>query len=136
MQTMLHVYRGAYMHGPGNSIVTFTACILFIVIVSLYNPAAQYERHALSRLQAVGIPVVTSIAQNHRQFCKICQLVTRKWPKKTSQFEQGEQLVSEWERANYSALTWSGLYEVLRRLELEELSQQIEEYFTSEYFCV
>ena len=91
--------------------------------VPAYDPDSQFSVGALSRLEAAGIPVLTELEKvgdwslsadttSHKAFDDM-------WFSK---------------KLGTRPPTWRSLYEVLRELDLEELSQEIEEYLSCE--CV
>lgn len=84
---------------------------------------------ALCRLENAGIQVLTSLAEGDN-YEKIGRAV------KIRNFSNRvEVVIDQWllEKSPVLPPTWRSLYQVLRELNLKELSQQIEEFLTSEY---
>ena len=85
---------------------------LFIA-VSPYDPNGQFSNSSLTRLEAANIPVVTAIEEslattdiNYMGPSLVIQLVFERSPRPT----------------------WKSLHRVLRELDLDDLSQEIEEH--------
>lgn len=91
---------------------------------------------SLCRLEAAGIPVVTSLAKNITQFIEAYGITLDERCMEVVDLESAEGVevvLHQWglmERPH--PLSWSMLFEVLRKLYLEDLSLQIEDYLTSE----
>ena len=88
---------------------------------------------ALSRLEGVGIQVVTSLAKVHTELIKAVGITVNKtvWRQCVSDCAKAEVVISQWESPGKSR-TWTSLFDVLKKLELNELSVQIEDYLTGE----
>ena len=90
--------------------------------MSQYDPDCRFSWSSLSRLEAAGIPVVTSLAEKQKRLVAAIGVtcdgsvedVTRKWLEKKKP-------------------TWRLLYDMLKKLDLEELSEQIEDYLSCEF---
>ena len=94
--------------------------------VSPYNPDSQFTIKALSRLEATGIKIDTSLYGLHTKLVDILGV-----DKSLSVSEA----ISEWVSGrSHHPPTWRRLLDVLRKLDLVELSQQIEDYLSGE--CV
>ena len=90
---------------------------------------------ALSRLEGVGIQVVTSLAKVHTELMKavgitldetVCHQLA------SDRAKAIEVVISQWESPGKSSHppTWTSLFDVLKKL---ELSVQIEDYLTGEW---
>ena len=89
---------------------------------------------ALSRLEGVGIQVVTSLAKVHTKLIQAAGIRTV-WHQLPSDSSKAVEIViSQWKSPGKSRLppTWTSLFNVLKKLELIELSVQIEDYLTGE----
>lgn len=96
---------------------------MFYILVSPYDPDSQFSRSALSRLEAARIPVLSSLAK-----------IDGEQLEKTIGLSIGDydDTLDRWiESCNPP--TWKSLYDVLKELDLEELSEQIEEYLGSKW---
>ena len=112
-------------------------------IVTSYDPDSQFNWSALSRLQEVGIKVLTALAD------LMDQERTKKIRKCGCPFEVSpivfmsgvESRINEdlpcWLSNKIVPGTWHSLYNVLGELDYgEELSRQIESYLTGEYISI
>ena len=88
--------------------------------MSAYNPDSQFSKGALSRLEAAGIPVLTSLEKVDEKLA--AAIGAQNTSKVLKKWASGEFLSTR-------PPTW---YEVMRELDLEELSQEIEEYLSCE----
>ena len=79
---------------------------------------------ALSRLEATGIKIVTSLNDLHTKLVDILDV---------DKFGSAGEVISEWVlgRSRHPP-TWRALHDMLRKLDLVELSQQIEDYLSGE----
>lgn len=103
-------------------------------LVSPYDPENCFSMSALCRLEAAGVPVVTSLARNLAQFIKVSGVILDEGCPEQSA-EGVEEVIYQLAMGvmeNPRPLIWRSLYEVLRELGLEDLNQQIEEYLISE----
>ena len=83
----------------------------------------RFSVSALHRLEAAGVPVVTSlkmeIENNPGQISRILY--------------RQEEWAKEWEKgACHLPPTWRSLFEMLKELDLEDLSQEVQTYLTGE----
>ena len=96
--------------------------------MSAYNPNSQFSRGALCRLEAAGIPIVTSLEKVDEKLAAAIGIQnTRK-----------VLVLEKWASGTFPSThppTWRtyALFEVMRELNLEELSQEIEEYLSCEW---
>ena len=102
---------------------------------------AQFSMIALGKLQAADIPVVTALTEKFKQRrCPVSGVLKEdcyaSLLAKSHSDQRWEIWLKEWlksEPADHSLPpTWRSLFEVLRQLDLEELSQDIESHLTSE----
>ena len=85
---------------------------------------------SLCKLEALGLPVVTSLSQNLEHLCKLCKI---RWKPDIDKFNCTG-VIEKWQRKNVkSPPTWRQLHNFLKEMGLEELSQDIEDYFTSKW---
>ena len=89
---------------------------------------------ALSRLEGVGIQVVTSLAKVHTELIQAAG-ITLEHRLVSDPAQAVEIVISQWESPGKSRLspTWMSLFDVLKKLELNELSVQIEDYLSGEW---
>ena len=91
--------------------------------MSAYNPDSQFSKGALSRLEAAGIPVLTSLEKVDEKLAAAIGV------------QNTSKVLKKWASGEFLSTrppTWRTLYEVMRELDLEELSQEIEEYLSCE----
>ena len=90
----------------------------------------------LCRLEAAGIPVVTLLAKNIAQFIKAYDIMLDERCLEVVDLESAEGVEVVMHQLGLMVrprpLTWRLLFEVLRKLHLEDLSLQIEDCLTSE----
>ena len=102
--------------------------ILFCILIVLpHIPNRKLSEGALLALELVGVPVLSSLPME-----KDKQLAAAIGAQYTSDSE----VLEEWLSGGISSTlppTWRSLYEVLRELDMEELSQQIEEYLSCKW---
>lgn len=82
---------------------------------------------ALFRLEDAGIPVVTSLAEAHEQVALALQ--TNPVPSVKNVAKAVETLTLNW--FLNKAPTWRSLYDLLMKVGLMDLSQQIEDYLST-----
>ena len=89
---------------------------------------------ALSRLEGVGIQVVTSLAKVHTELIQAAG-ITLEHRLVSDPAEAVEIVINQWESPGKSRLppTWTSLFGILKKLELKELSVQIEDYLSGEW---
>ena len=93
---------------------------------------------ALSRLEGVGIQVVTSLAKVNTELTKAAG-INLSWTDLrqllSDPVKSVEIVISQWKSPGKSRLppTWTSLFDVLKKLELNELSVQIEDYLSGEW---
>ena len=93
---------------------------------------------ALSRLEGVGIQVVTSLAKVHTELIKAVGITLDETVRRQLASDRAkavEIVISQWESPGKSRHppTWTSLFNVLKKLEMNELSVQIEDYLTGEW---
>ena len=92
--------------------------------MSQYNPDSQFSMSSLSRLEATGIEIFTSLNDLQTELEDILG-VNKSW--------SVSRAISEWVLGrSRNAPTWRTLLDILRQLDLVELSQQIEDYLSGE----
>ena len=91
---------------------------------SPYNPDVPFSVSSLSRLEATGIQIVASLNDLRRELEDILGV---------DKFGSAGEVISEWVsgRSRHPP-TWRALHDILRELDLVELSQQIEDYLSGE----
>ena len=113
--------------------------------MSPYDPDGQFSMSALCRLENKGIHVLKSLERLQRQLMKAANVTfTAKADTEYKKLRSVEIIIRQWTLGDNSPLppTWRSLYQVLRELGLEELSQQIEEFLCSKsgmnygFFCM
>ena len=89
---------------------------------------------ALSKLEGVGIQVVTSLAKVHTELIQAAG-ITLEHRLVSDPAQAVEVVISQWESPGKSRHppTWASLFHVLKKLELNELSVQIEDYLSGEW---
>lgn len=95
------------------------------IAVSPYDPDSRFSRSALYKLEAAGMPVVTSLAKVSSEFVRVIGLLTQ-----TYTIDEVIELWLNGECRTDLPPTWRSLYGVLRGLDLAELSEQIEHYLS------
>ena len=98
--------------------------------VSPYDPDSQFSEDALSRLEAAGIPVLTSVWEEDKEL-QVAMATDIGHQLEDPSCELLEMIVYR-KLSRTRPPTWRSLHEVLRKLDLEELSQEIEEYLSCE----
>ena len=95
---------------------------------------------ALSRLEGVEIQVVTSLAKVHTELVKaaginLSWIDLRQGQLLSDPVKSVEIVISQWKSPGKSRLppTWMSLFDVLKKLELNELRVQIEDYLSGEW---
>ena len=90
--------------------------------------------NALSRLEGVGIQVVTSLAKVHTELIQAAG-ITLEHRLVSDPAHAIEIVIRKWESPGKSHLppTWTSLFGILKKLELKELSVQIEDYLSGEW---
>lgn len=72
--------------------------------------------------------MLTSLGKNLEQLGRACQV-----PMKETEMSTAADVIDEWQRKNDECPpTWRSLFQVLKELDLERLSQQIKDYLGSE----
>ena len=115
-----------------------TSQLLYMPAECQYNVDDQFNNSALHKLEAAGIPVLSSLAPLHKELASALEIdkILRRAPifnlTRTSPTQQqiNLDLVLDLWRSGKSFLipSWRSLYETLRQLGLKELSQQIAKY--------
>ena len=89
--------------------------------MSAYDSDIQFSNGALSRLEEAGIPVLEKVDE------KLAAAIGVRNTSKVLEKWASEEFLST------HPPTWRSLYEVMRELDLEELSQEIEEYLSCKW---
>ena len=89
--------------------------------MSAYDSDIQFSNGALSRLEEAGIPVLEKVDE------KLAAAIGVRNTSKVLEKWASEEFLST------RPPTWRSLYEVMRELDLEELSQEIEEYLSCKW---
>ena len=106
--------------------------------MSPYEPDSWFSMSALCRLEDKGIQVLASLEALHKELAEAAKIT---FTARASSVYNGlhsrdavEIVIRQWTLGGDPTLppTWRSLYQVLRELGLEELSQQIEEFLSSE----
>ena len=116
----------------------FIPLACFLLIVSPYDPDSQFSMSALCRLENKGIQVLKSLEPLHKELAVVAKVTLsgganseymRSDPRNATEI-----VIRQWTLGDKPTLppTWRSLYEVLRELGLEDLSQEIEEFLSSE----
>ena len=113
-----------------------TATWLFFNAVSPYYPESQFSMSSLSRLEDAGIGVVTSLAKVHNEVMSAAGITldvesqVRMYMIGSKDIDFLEIIISRWESgcSRYPP-TWKPLHDILNKLNLKHLSQQIEAHF-------
>ena len=98
-------------------------------IVASYDPDSQFTMSALSRLEDVGIPVMTSLFVNTYLFRQVLSVIIPY----LSVFYDTPLLLNAWISYGMSSSlppTWKNLLLIIRLLNLGELAQQVETYLS------
>ena len=105
-------------------------------VVSPYDPDSRFSISALYRLENKGIRVLTSLATCRKKLVEAAKVVfTRRasfeYKHSSSKLET---VIRQWTLGDNPTLppTWRSLYQVLKELGFEEISQQIEEFLSGE----
>ena len=92
--------------------------------MSPYEPDSQFSMNSLDRLEATGIQIFTSLCNLRTELVDILGV---------DKLLSISRVISEWVSGKSShPPTWRTLLSILRKLDLGELSQQIEDYLSSE----
>ena len=90
--------------------------------VSPYHPDSHFSMNALDRLEATGIKIVTSLYGLHTKLVDILG-VDKSW--------SVSYVINKWMSGrSHRPSTWRTLLDILKKLDLVELSQQIEDYLS------
>ena len=103
----------------------------FSLAVSPYDPDSRFNMNSLSRLEeGVGIKIVTSLAEIPTQLAAVLGMKGRE--------QEVEIVIGKWESGqSQHPITWRSLLDILKELDLEDLSQEIEDYMHGEQgMCV
>ena len=110
-----------------------------LLSVPPYNPHGQFEMSHLYRLEDAGIKVVKSLVENFTQLQSAAGITLSEENKlnwrgeKRSVINCVEIVIGQWSvKKGCYPPTWSSLFEVLSQMNLEEISQQIEDFLTGE----
>ena len=92
--------------------------------MSPYNPDSEFDKRSLYLLELAQVPVATALAKGTDRFAEVIGVV--------KDYGGWTGVLESWQLYRPRPRTWRELYEVLRELGLEELSQQIEDYLNCE----
>ena len=102
--------------------------------MSPYDPDSRFSMNSLSRLEGVaGIKIVTSLAEIPAQLAAVLGVSLM-----AGEEQQVEIVIGKWESGqSQHPITWRSLLDILKELDLEDLSQEIEDYMHGEQgMCV
>ena len=102
------------------------ACMLHNSTVTSYDPESEFNKGALGRLEAAGIPVLTSLEKLVKE--RLHDMIITSDCNILEECACG--IISNMTRTRPA--TWRSLYVVLRELDSEGLTQEIEEYLCCE----
>lgn len=110
-----------------------TAVLCFIHTVSPFNIDGEFSISAVERLEAAGVPVITSINKrlNRTRIMQMLNLEMQQFP------DHVWERLCTWQTLfavgdNPRHRTWGSLFQVLRELDLKELGEEIEVYLTND----
>ena len=99
--------------------------------VTSYNQDSQFTTSALSRLEGVGIPVMTSLNNSVNFFQQILGVLRSiSYP---SAFPNASSVLNAWSLSGIPSRrlpTWKNLLLIIRLLNLDDLAQRIETYLS------
>ena len=109
--------------------------LLFYVVVP-YSPDDQFISNVLSRLEAVGIQIVSVLANSHSQLAKSTGVVLPDLDPRKDPVRYVTRVIFTWRERDHP--TWQQLLDVLQDIGLTELSQQIDAFMRGEiiYFNI
>ena len=116
----------------------FIPLTCLLLIVSPYDPDSQFSMSALCRLENKGIPVLKSLEPLHKELAVVAKVALSGGANSEYMHSDPrnatEIIIRQWTLGEKPILppTWRSLYQVLRELGLEDLSQEIEEFLSSE----
>ena len=123
-----HKLCSLYMSVPhkGLSVPLYQHFGNFFLTVSPYDPDSRFSMNSLTRLEGgAGIKIVTSLAEIPARLAAAIGVAGEE--------QQVEIVIGKWESGqSQHSVTWRSLLDVLRRLDLEDLSQEIEDYMHGE----
>ena len=93
--------------------------------MSSYDRGSKFSVGALVRLEAAGVPVLTSLAEVPTQ--RLLDEIGITQPDPWANFNHTDSILYYWQHTRNCPQppNWSSLYSVLKRLDLEDLNQQI-----------
>ena len=102
--------------------------------VSRYNPDSRFSMSALTRLEDTGLQIFTSLNRSRTELKNILGMDTLWCVQNHWNCILGSDVIEEWVSGRLSrhSPTWMTLLNILRKLNLVELSQQIEDYLSGE----
>lgn len=114
--------------------VTSVCVCVFLLPVSPFSRDGQVNLGALHRLEAAGVPVVTSLKElfktNPTPFNEILRSHCS-GDKRAVPTAHWIEWFTRWKKCSLRPVTWRLLFQVLNELDLGELSDEIEIYFSS-----
>ena len=106
----------------------------FYLAVSPYDPDSRFHMNSLSRLEeGAGIKIVTSLADIPAQLAAVLGVRLM-----AGEEQQVEIVIRKWESGQSQLpISWRSLLDILKELDLEDLSQEIEDFMHGEQgMCV
>ena len=102
--------------------------------MSPYDPDSRFSMNSLSRLEGgAGIKIVTSLAEIPAQLAAVLGVRLM-----AGEEQEVEIVIGKWESGqSQHPITWRSLLDILKELDLKDLSQEIEDYMHGEQgMCV
>ncbi len=105
--------------------------MLLLLLVSPYDPDGKFSRCSLSKLEeGAGIKIIAPLSRVHISLMSAIK-VNVKFDHNFSDESKVEKVISQWTSGQCSREcppTWKSLMDVLKKLELTNLGQQIEDH--------
>ena len=107
--------------------------IFLLVAVPVYSPDMQFGMSSLSRLEGMGIHIISPLAQNSSEVVSIAHIPDALADGLT-EIASVELIVGQWGSGNEQSLprTWKSLLHILNQLKLSGLAQEIQDYMDGE----
>lgn len=108
--------------------------------VQHYDPDGRFSMAQLTLLEEIHIPIVTALMQSHKQLISAAEITLGDYDGWLHRYEKIdanglETIIGRWWSPGRGGAgkhclppTWRSLLDVLRKMNMEELSQQIEKY--------
>ena len=111
--------------------------------MSTYDPDSKLSMGSLWGLEINGMKIVTSLGDNITRLQAVAKITLHEWDLKDWTGRQlsvtrcVEILMKRWGgRKGFQALTWRSLLNVLREMDLGELSLQMEDYLSGTFYII